>query len=67
MAGLPTILQLKQGDTLLATLTVFELMDLFWLGYKFEPTEAFADVEPHFLAATASLGDDDIRRVLRRT
>lgn len=53
--SLPEILHLKQGDVLLAVLKKCEPVEMFWLGCTFEPTDAFANVEPLFRQATEAL------------
>ena len=61
---LPTILHLKQGDVLLAVLESCEPVEMFWLGCKFEPTDAFSNVESLFRQATEALesssGDGEV-------
>mgnify|MGYP006921594970 CR=1 FL=1 len=52
---LPTILHLKQDDVLLAVLESCEPVEMFWLGCKLEPTDAFSQVEALFRQASESL------------
>ena len=42
---------------MLATLTMCEPVEMFWLGCHFEPTDAFTEVESLFREAT-DYGDD---------
>jgi hypothetical protein len=51
------VFHLKQEETLLGSIYITGIWDMFWYKVRLEPTEAFADIAPLFDRALQSLDD----------